>query len=389
MFQRLFSEKPARSFFLFGPRGVGKSTWLRQTFNEEDALWINLLSVKDELELARDPDRLLERWKSLKKRPDWIVIDEVQKVPQLLDVVHRGIEDFKIKFALTGSSARKLRRGSSNLLAGRATEFHLFPFSGFELGASFDLHEALQWGTLPALFSSEFEASKEKARFLYSYISTYLNEEIAAEQLVRRLDPFRRFLPSAAQANGKILNFSSIGRDAGVDYKQVGRYFEILFDTMVAFPLDPFERSIRKRQTQKAKLYFFDPGIVRALNNRAEIPIQPGNYEYGDLFEHFVILEFHRLNSYLEKRFRFSYLRTKDDLEVDLLVERPRGKPLLIEIKSSDRIDRIKLSGVRGIAKDISHGTFYWLSRAKEEVELDGIRCVHWQQGLREIFDLA
>jgi predicted AAA+ superfamily ATPase len=158
---------------------------------------------------------------------------------------------------------------------------------------------------------------------------------------------------------------------------------------MIAFPLDPFDQSVRKRQAQKAKLYFFDPGVVRALNNRVEIPIQSGNYEYGDLFEHFLILEFHRLNAYYEKRFRFSYLRTKDDLEIDLLIERPRGKPLLVEIKSSDRIDKAKLSSAKHIAQDIPHETFYWLSRTPEETEIDGVRCVHWQQGLNEIFGLS
>ncbi len=388
MFHRLLSDQMKRSFLLFGPRGTGKSTWLKMAFanSKSKVLWFDLLEAKTELELSQDPDRLLERWQAIKPHPQWVVIDEVQKIPKLLDIVHRGIENHRIKFALTGSSARKLRRGGADLLAGRANEFHLHPLTSWELGSSFDLGQALSIGTLPAMYSEELESDKEKERFLYSYIQTYLREEIAAEQLVRRLEPFRRFLPVAAQCNTRIMNFSSIGRDAGVDEKQVSRYFEILFDTMLAFQLEPFDRSIRKRQYQKSKLYFFDLGIVRALLQRAELSVVPGTYEYGEAFETFVILEFIRLDSYLEKRFKFSYLRTQTDQEIDLVIERPRGRPLLVEFKSSTRIDKVRLDSFRKLADDVPHETAYWLSLAPNEIEIEGIRCLPWQKGLQEIF---
>ena len=389
MIQRFLTDSMNRSFFLLGPRGVGKSTWLRDAFRSETTLWVNLLESKEELELNRNPDLLLDRWKGRKGRPAWIVIDEIQKIPKLLDVVHRGIEEYRIKFALTGSSARKLRRGAANLLAGRANEFHLFPFTSFELGPQFDLTSALRWGTLPGLFADEVKSEKEKARFLYSYVSTYLQQEIAAEQLVRQLDPFRRFLPSAAQMNGKILNYSKIGADAGVDYKQVGRYFEILFDTLLGFYLEPHDNSLRKRQVQKSKFYFFDTGVTRAILSAVEQPLHTNTYEFGDLFEHFVILEFMRLSAYMEKRHRFAFLRTKDDAEIDLIIEPPRGRPYCIEIKSSDRLDKSRLSSFKRLSSHVPKGRFYWLSRCSEEVEIDNIRCLPWQKGIAEILDLS
>lgn len=251
---------------------------------------------------------------------------------------------------------------------------------------TFNLNLALSKGTLPTLFSVELESEKEKERYLYSYVQTYLREEIAAEQLVRRLDPFRRFLSVAAQCNTKIMNFSAIGRDAGVDEKQVARYFEILFDTLLAFQLEPYDTSIRRRQFQKSKLYFFDSGVVRALLQRVELPVTPGTGEFGESFEQFLILEFIRINAYLEKRFKYSYLRTQANQEIDLVIERPRGLPLLVEMKSSDKIDKVRLESFKRLVSDTPHETAYWLSLHPHELEVDGIRCLPWHKGLKEIF---
>lgn len=375
----------SQSFFLLGPRGSGKSTLLQEHFKGQKTLWIDLLEHRQYLQLSQNPDELLNWWQA--KKPEWIIIDEVQKIPALLDVVHSGIEKNKIKFALTGSSARKLKRGGANLLAGRAVERQLFPLSSFELKDKFHLEKALSYGLLPKIWNEKLDAS-EAEDFLYSYVNTYLNEEIAAEQLVRNLDPFRRFLIAAAQMNGKIINHSAIERDSGVPNKQSQRHFEILADTLIGYFLHPFHYSARKRQTQKAKFYFFDTGVVRTLTKLASTPLESSSYEYGDLFETFIINEVIKLNSYLQKRWEFSYLRTTDDdREIDLIIEKPKGKNILVEIKSATKVKNEHLSYFSSIKKDIEHEKAYLLSNDKQEKVVDGIYCLHWQNGLKEIFD--
>jgi predicted AAA+ superfamily ATPase len=191
---------------------------------------------------------------------------------------------------LTSSSARKLKRGSANLLAGRAFTYKLFPLTHLELAKQFDLNQALTYGTLPKLL--EYEDNNDKVEFLRSYTQTYLREEIQIEQLVRRLNPFRDFLELAAQNNGEILNYTKISRDIGVDHKTVANYYQILEDTLVGFYLPPFHKSVRKRQLESPKFYLFDTGVKRALERSFNIPLNKRSYAYGKAFEHFVILEF-------------------------------------------------------------------------------------------------
>jgi predicted AAA+ superfamily ATPase len=303
-------------------------------------------------------------------------------------VVHKAIETYKIKFALTGSSARKLKKGSANLLAGRAASFHFFPFSALELGEDFNLLRSLKFGNLPYYWNQPLISDQDCARSLYSYVATYLKEEIASEQLVRNLEPFRRFLICAAQMNGKIINYSKIERDAGIAPSQSSRHFEILVDTLVGEYLEPYHQSIRKRQTQKSKFYFFDTGVVRALQNLVEEDLNPGTFEYGDLFETFLMNEFFKLRSFLEKRWNYSYLRTKDDVEIDLIIEKPKGKIILVEIKSTDKLTADQFSNFCKIAKDFPESEKYVLSTTQRSFEVDGIKCLHWQEGLKKIFDL-
>jgi predicted AAA+ superfamily ATPase len=385
MIPRFCKLSESQSFFLFGPRGSGKSTLLREHFKDKKVTWINLLEKNLDLRLSQNPDALLELW-ALNKTP-WVVIDEVQKIPAILDVVHRGIEDYRIKFALTGSSARKLKRGGANLLAGRAYEQKLLPFSALELGKTFNLSKALQFGLMPRIWSEKL-TDADNINFLFSYINTYLKEEIAAEQLVRNLDPFRRFLVSTAQSNGKIINHSAIERDSGVSRKQSERHFEILVDTLIGNYLHPFHRSIRKRQTQKAKFYFFDTGVVRTLQNLAEFEVENSTFEYGNLFETFLINEFFKLSSALEKRWEFSYLQTKENHEIDLIIEKPRSKPILIEIKSFKKFSLDKVNALINMKNDIPHETAYVLSNDPNGLEVHGLRCLHWQKGLKEIFGI-
>jgi uncharacterized protein len=386
MIQRLLKISKAQSFFLFGPRGSGKSTWLKEQF-KADAFWVDLLHQRTEFELSQDPDKLLEQWSADGKK-SWIVIDEVQKIPKLLDVVHRGIEKYKIRFALTGSSARKIRRGGANLLGGRAASRELYPFSALELGSDFKLDRALQFGLLPRLWTDTNLQDSDRVDALFSYVQTYLREEVAAEQLVRNLDPFRRFLIAAAQSNSQIVNQSKTERDAGVPQRQVARHYEILADTLIGFFLEPYHESMRKRQTAKSKFYFFDMGVVRALKDQAGESLNSSTYEFGELFETFMMNEFVKLRSALNLRWKFSYLRTKDDIEVDLIIEKPRGLPILIEFKSKDKIGKQDINSLTKIGKDLGHSQCYLLSRDPKPTEIEGVRCLPWNQGLKEIFAL-
>ncbi|MGH2611964.1 MAG: ATP-binding protein, partial [Rhabdochlamydiaceae bacterium] len=238
MFSRFRHFPHKHSFFLFGPRGTGKSTLIKERFDQTECLWLDLLDSEVEDQFFRSPGDLYAIVKALPKQTIYVVIDEIQKVPKLLDGVHRLIEETDKIFILTGSSARKLRRGGANLLAGRAFVYHLYPLSCFELKTHFDLENALHWGTLPKIFSLEDDV--EKSEFLRSYANTYLKEEISNEQVVRRLPPFRRFLEVAAQCNGKIINYANIARDVGVDDKTIKEYFSILEDTMIGFFLEPY-----------------------------------------------------------------------------------------------------------------------------------------------------
>ena len=383
MIKRHLQPNDRRSFFLFGARGTGRSTFLRGRFASEEVLWLDLLRPEEEDRYASRPQVLSEQ---IEARPDpsgWVVIDEVQKVPKLLDIVHSQIESTGTRFALTGSSARKLKRGAVNLLAGRAFVYHLFPFTTAELGASFDLDTALAFGTLPGLL--ELETPEEKADFLRAYALTYLKEEVWGEHLVRNLDPFRAFMEIAAQCNGELINYTRIAREVGVDTKTVQSYFQILEDTLVAYTLEPYHRSVRKRQSQAPRFYLFDTGVCRALSRTLNVPLNPGTYAFGRAFEHFVVTEALRRNDYLRKDFRFSHLRTKDGAEVDLVIERPGQSTVFVEIKSSSQVDPTDVRHVAAFAKDDPHSVGMCLSRESIPRVVNGVRVVPWAQGLDEI----
>ncbi|MGK5089027.1 AAA family ATPase [Bdellovibrionota bacterium FG-2] len=370
---------------MFGGRGSGKSTLLKTILSDDKSLlWYDLLNEELARQLLLDP-MLLER-QVLAQKPKWVVIDEIQKVPALLNVVQRLIENQSILFALTCSSARKLKREGANLLAGRAFVNYLHPLTQRELGDDFNLETILPWGSLPKTLS--FTGELERREFLKAYVSTYLKEEIKEEQVIRKLEPFIRFIEIAAQCNGQPINSSKIGRGAGVDAKAIDRYFEILTDTLLGFFLPPFDRSVRKRQLQRSKFYFFDLGVKRALENQLTVPLMPQTYGYGRAFEHFFILECIRYNDYYRKDYRFSYLRTKDNLEIDLIIERP-GKPLvLLEIKSSTNVDDVELSKLQPILEKLAPCELWIASQEKAERRLkkgDGL-VLPWMEALERLF---
>ena len=383
MINRHLSPGSERSFFLFGARGTGKSTFLRHYFENEEVLWIDLLLPEVEDRYASRPQILAEQIAAMADTAGWVVIDEVQKVPKLLDVVHARIEATGTRFAITGSSARKLKRGGVNLLAGRAFVSHLYPFTSSELGDAFDLDAALAYGTLPGHLALKNAA--DKADFLRAYALTYLKEEVWGEHLVRKLDPFRAFIEVAAQCNGELINYSRIARDVGVDTKTVQSYFQILEDTLVAYMLEPYHRSVRKRQSQAPRFYLFDTGVCRALSRTLNVPLNHGTYAYGRAFEHFIVTEIFRRSDYLKTDFRFSYLRTKDGAEIDLVIERPGQSTALVEIKSSDRVDRTDLRHLKALSDDIPNSCAMCLCTESLARVVDGVRVLPWNQGLTEI----
>lgn len=368
---------------MFGARGVGKTTLLKSMFSSTQSLWFDFLKPEIEEEYATSPKLLRDRILSA-QNIDWFVLDEVQRLPWVLNLVHELIESHHLKFAITGSSARKLKRGQANLLAGRALMNHLHPISSWEAGDEFQLDDVLRWGSLPSLFS--LESSLEKNEYLKSYTATFVQQEIKAEQVVRKLLPFRRFLEIAAQSHSKIINSKAIADASDTDIKTIQNYYQILEDTMLGFFLEPFHTSVRKSLRLKPKFYFFDNGVARTLARQLEmIPLSSTSY-YGDLFESFFIQECLRLNDYLRKDFRFSYLATHDDAEIDLVIERPDRKIILIEIKSSEQVTDKAIHKFSAIAGDIKASRRLIVSKEELRRRVEGIEIMPWKTALREIF---
>jgi predicted AAA+ superfamily ATPase len=374
------------SLFLFGPRGSGKSTLLEQLFPTESAYWISFLDAETESTYALNPNHLIEVVKALDSKTQFVVIDEVQKIPKILDIVHLLIEKHKAKqiFILTGSSARKLKAGSANLLAGRAVVYNLFPFSFCELGEQFNQSDALSWGLLPRVVLENSENLKRK--ILIAYANTYLKEEVWGEHLVKNLDPFRRFLEVAAQSSGKIINFAKISADVGIDDKTVKTYYQILEETLLGFFLDPYHASFRKRFSRKPKFYFVDIGISRALANQLSIPPSPSTSYYGELFEQLVIAEIYKLVHTLDLDYKLSYFTTSHGVEIDLVVERPGKKTLLIEIKSASQPHQLNLRNLKVISAEIANAEAICFSNYAQTFSSDEVTVYPWREGILKFF---
>jgi uncharacterized protein len=381
MLSRILQISKNNSFFLFGARGVGKSTLLKSIFTGEDLLWIDLLRVEIRNQLLDAPDSLENLI-----GPDckWVIIDEIQKVPELLDVVHRLIEEGGVKFGLTGSSARKLKHGGANLLAGRAFVYNLFPFTSFEIAEGFNLEDVLKWGSLPKMHS--LGSDEDKMMYLKSYANTYVQEEVWEAHLIKDLVPYRRFLQIAAQTNGTVINYSNIALDTRVDPKTVQRYFQILEETLLGFFLEPFYRSIRKRQRANPKFYFFDIGVQRALTSDFAIEYGRGSLGFGNRFEHFVICEIVRLNNYTQSGYDISFIREDDTLEIDVVLSHPTGKLWFIEIKSTDLVKIEHCKALHYFVKKYPEAQCLLLSCDPLPKFFEGAKAQHWQQGLKELF---
>ena len=324
-----FLPTPTRSVFLFGPRGTGKSTWIRDRF--PDTVTYDLLDTGEALRLSKDPHALYRELAAL-PRGSWVVIDEVQKVPELLDEVHRLIESRRLRFVLSGSSARKLRRGGVNLLAGRAITTSMYPMVSAELAYELDPERALRYGMLPMAVTTDVPQD-----YLRTYVETYLVQEIQAEALTRNLGAFARFLEIAARQNGQVTNATSIARDTGINRRTVQLHFEILTDTLIGFWLPPWKLKSATKQVRQSKFYFFDSGAARALS--ARLPYPPTPEELGSLAETFVLNELRAWLGYSGADYRLSFWRSYDGAEVDVLCETVEGF-VAIEIKASPRWEK-------------------------------------------------
>lgn len=323
-----FLKPPSKSFFLFGARGTGKSTWLRTHFKNEK--YINLLDEAKYQTLLAEPGLFYEELKALKPK-SWVLVDEVQRLPPLLNEVHRLIEEQSLSFALTGSSARKLRRSGVNLLAGRAVRREMFPLTPMELGGDFKLGDALTFGTLPLVYFAD-----DRKDTLTHYVQMYLKEEIQAEAIVQNLSGFSRFLPIAALFHGQVLNLSNIARDAEVKRPTAQGFFEILEDTLLAKRLPALETKLRVRERKHPKFYFIDAGVARAARKNLHPISDP---EKGPLLEGLVFMMLCFQKEIHREIDAISYWSPAEAklTEVDFVVQKNR-ELIAIEVKATARL---------------------------------------------------
>lgn len=331
-------EAGTETFFIWGSRQAGKSTLLKECY--PDAAWIDLLKSDVLRRYATHPEVLREEL--VRSGDRFVVVDEVQKVPDLLGEIHWLHENRDVHFALCGSSARKLRRGHANLLGGRAVRHELFGLSARELGASFDLVRMLNQGTLPRIYLSERPRS-----LLNAYVADYLKEEVLAEGLTRRLPPFSSFLNAAALTDTEQVNFTSIARELGVSRETVRGYFEILSDTLLARMLPPYRKRPKRRLSLADKFYFHDVGVVNFLARRGTL--QPGSELFGKAFENWVFHELCCYNAYRERFAEFSFWRLSSGIEVDFVVN---DLECAIECKASSNIHSGHVKGLNEIARE-------------------------------------
>ena len=358
-----------KSFFLFGCRGTGKTSLIRTTL--PDLPRYDLLAATTFAALSRRP-QLIGEENTDPNIP--VVIDEIQKLPQLLDEVHRLIEERGMRFLLTGSSARKLKRGGANLLAGRAWEARLFPLVSAEI-KDFDLTRYLTRGGLPAVWLAD-----EPWEELQAYVGTYLKEEIMAEALVRRIDTFSAFLELCAFRCTEEINFEAFGSDLGVSGKTVRNFFEVLEDTLIGFLLRPYKKTKLRKATSRAKFYLFDLGVTNSLAGRHEIPV--GTETFGKAFEHFIALELRAYLSYRRLNLDLGFWRSEHGHEVDFTI----GSKVAIEVKATDLVQERHISGLRALQEEGIFSSYYVVSRDRAERYIEGITVYPWRTFLDKMW---
>lgn len=360
-----------RSFFLFGPRQTGKTFLIRHTL--EDARVYDLLDTSVYLALSRQPERIAQE---LTSRDRVVVIDEIQRLPDLLNEVHRLIEERGVRFLLTGSSARKLLRGGVNLLGGRARTQHLHPLTRRELGDRFDLNRALEHGLIPSIYFSD-----EPAADLNAYTGTYLQQEIVAEGAARNIQAFSRFLGVAGLCNAQIVNFTKVSSDAQVPRTTVYEYFEVLKDTLILHELPAWRKSKRRKPLASSKYYFFDVGVAGALQGRSFRPRTP---EFGEAFETYLM---HELTCHRDYRSGepLAFWRSTSGFEVDFLIDDHTA----VEVKAKENVSAADLKGLKALAEEKRVKRLLVVSLAPRARTVDGVQVLPFREFLDALWEGA
>jgi len=362
-----FFKSPEASFFLFGPRGTGKSTLVRKLFLA--ALWIDLLEPDVQRSLSARPERLRELIEGRRSTEDVVVIDEIQRVPELLTSVHALIEKkLGVRFVLTGSSTRKLRRAGVDLLAGRALERHLHPFLAAEIGDRFRLDRALQQGLVPLVTESS-----DPAEVLKSYASLYLREEVQMERLVRQVGDFARFLEAISFSHGSVLNIANVARDCEVERKTVAGYVEILEDLLLSFRLPVFTKRAQRATSSHPRFYLFDCGVFRSI--RPAGPLDRPEEIEGAALEGLVAQHLRAWNDFRGRRNQLAFWRTRTGVEVDFIVHGADGF-WAIEVKNGAKIRPADLRGLKTFHADYPECTPILLHRGRERLKRDDVLCI-------------
>jgi len=378
MFERLINIplRTRKSFFLFGPRGTGKTTWLKQHL--PDALFFNLLQSDPYNRLSANPGIIREMIPP--HYNDWIIIDEIQRIPELLNEVHDLIESKNNIFILTGSSARKLRQKGVNLLAGRALTYYLHPLTAKEQGETFQLSESLQFGHLPARFNEH-----DPQKYLKDYVQTYIREEVLQESLTRNIGHFSRFLEAASFSQGSVINISEIAREAHIERVTAENYFSILEDLLIGVRLPVFTRKAKRKLISHQKFYYFDTGVFRAI--RPTGPLDSDAELDGPAMETLVLQELRALNDYLQCNYQLFFWRTKNGLEVDFILYGPKGL-LAIEVKRSPHVHSKHLRGLKEFKKDYPPARCYLFYGGSTPRYMDDITVLPVDQAISNLDQL-
>lgn len=358
-----------KSYFLLGPRQTGKTFLIQQTLS--NARVYDLLDHSVYLALSQNPGRMAEE---LTSKDRIVVIDEIQRLPELLNEVHRLIESRGVRFLLTGSSARKLRRGGINLLGGRARTKHLHPLTYGELGAQFDLHRAVERGLLPSIYFSD-----DPRADLQSYAGAYLQQEIVAEGATRNIPAFSRFLKVASFCNGTIVNFTNVANDAQVKRTTVYEYFEILKDTLLLYELPAWRKTRKRKPLASSKYYFFDVGVVSALQGRR---FRPGTPEFGEALETYLLHELTAYSDYVSGE-PLSYWRTTTGFEVDFIF----GDHTAVEVKAKENVSAQDLRSLRALAEEKQFERYLCVSLEPRARKVDGISVLPIIEFLQALWD--
>ena len=372
-YKRIIKPVDDNSFFLFGPRGVGKTSWLKKNYPK--AVYFDLLESETFRKLVTYPEQLED--KIPEGFSDWVILDEIQKIPELLNEVHRLIESKKYRFILTGSSARQLRKKGVNLLAGRAYTYFMYPLTVEELGVDFSLQKSLSVGHLPKAY-----LTKTPKRFLGAYLNSYLKEEVKEEGLTRNLGDFYRFLDVAVFSQGEVLNLNEVARECLLKRDKVEGYFSILEDLLLAIQIPVFSRRAKRKLVSKNKFYYFDVGVFRHLRQSGLLDSE--SEIDGPALETLFLQEMRAINDYYEMDYKIHYWRTKTGLEVDFVLYGGRGL-LALEIKRKRNITDKDLRGLKAFAKEYPEARKVIFCGVKKAERREDIEILPVEYGLKNL----